>query len=129
MSERFFQSNRPGYPHPVSWKIVVSEWRSVIAVSLNVGGGVRLIKRQNCACARKTLKTRGRMHGAGFIVQGYINYRLLIKSIFGVFYSYFWAGDSCFFQGFLQIYIMGLLLFLKDVSGTPIFKILVRTLN
>ena len=28
----------------LSWKIVVSEWRSVIAVSLNVGGGVRLIK-------------------------------------------------------------------------------------
>ena len=45
MSERFFRSNRPGYPHPVSseLEIVVSEWRSVIAVSLNVGGGVRLI--------------------------------------------------------------------------------------
>ena len=28
----------------LSCKIVVSEWRSVIAVSLNVGGGVRLIK-------------------------------------------------------------------------------------
>ena len=28
----------------LSWKIVVSEWRSVIAVSLNVSGGVRLIK-------------------------------------------------------------------------------------
>ena len=28
----------------LSWKLVVSEWRSVIAVSLNVGGGVRLIK-------------------------------------------------------------------------------------
>ena len=26
----------------LSWKIVVSEWRSVIAGSLNVGGGVRL---------------------------------------------------------------------------------------
>ena len=26
------------------WKTVVSEWRSVIAASLNVGGGVRLIK-------------------------------------------------------------------------------------
>ena len=45
MFERFFRSNRPGYPHPVSseLEIVVSEWRSVIAVSLNVGGGVRLI--------------------------------------------------------------------------------------
>ena len=28
----------------LSWKIVVSEWRSLIAVSLNFGGGVRLIK-------------------------------------------------------------------------------------
>ena len=28
----------------LSWKLVVSEWRSVIAVSLKVGGGVRLIK-------------------------------------------------------------------------------------
>ena len=27
-----------------SWKIVVSEWQSVIAVSPNVSGGVRLIK-------------------------------------------------------------------------------------
>ena len=30
--------------YTLSCKIVVSEWRSVIAVSLNVGGGVRLIK-------------------------------------------------------------------------------------
>ena len=28
----------------LSWKIVVSEWRSVIALSLNIGGGVLLIK-------------------------------------------------------------------------------------
>ena len=28
----------------LSWKIVVSEWRSVTAVSLNFGGGIRLIK-------------------------------------------------------------------------------------
>ena len=34
-----------------------------------------------------------------------------------------------FFQEFIQIYIVGLLLFLKDVSGTPIFKIQVRTLH
>ena len=27
-----------------SWKNVVSEWQSLIAVSLNVGGGVRLIE-------------------------------------------------------------------------------------
>ena len=44
-----------------------SEWRSVIAVSLNVGGGVR---RKNCACARKTLQTqRGLTHGAGCVRQ------------------------------------------------------------
>ena len=28
----------------LSWKIVVSEWWSVIAMSLNVGGGIHLIK-------------------------------------------------------------------------------------
>ena len=28
----------------LSWNIVVFEWRSVVAVSLNVGGGSRLIK-------------------------------------------------------------------------------------
>ena len=46
MSERFFRSNRTGYTPPVSlsWKVVMSEWRSEIAVSLNVGGGVRLTK-------------------------------------------------------------------------------------
>ena len=53
MSERFFRSNRPGYPHPV-----VSEWRSVIAVSLNVGGGVRLIKPAKlCMCTQNTTNT------------------------------------------------------------------------
>ena len=50
MSERFFRSKRPRYPHPVcsELEIVVSEWPSVIAVSLNIGGGVRLINQQNC---------------------------------------------------------------------------------
>ena len=48
---------------------MVSEWRLVIAVSLNVGGGVRLIKPTNCACARKTLIQRGRTHGAGCVRQ------------------------------------------------------------
>ena len=70
VSERFFRSNRPGYPQPVSslsWKIVVSEWRSVIAVSLNVGGGVRLINPAKLyTCTQKHYKTqRGRTHGAG----------------------------------------------------------------
>ena len=42
----------------LSWKIVVSEWRSVIAVSLNVGGGVRLIKPAKlCMCTQNTTNT------------------------------------------------------------------------
>ena len=61
MSERFFRSNRPGYPHPVSSELEnsgVSEWRSVIAVSLNVGGGVRLVKRTKLyMCTQNTTNT------------------------------------------------------------------------
>ena len=42
----------------LSWKLVVSEWRSVIAVSLNVGGGVRLIKPAKlCLCTQNTTNT------------------------------------------------------------------------
>ena len=42
----------------LSWKIVVSEWRSVIAVSLNVGGGVRLIKPAKlCKSTQNTTNT------------------------------------------------------------------------
>ena len=42
----FFRSNRPGYPHPVCSELekVVSEWGSVIAVSLNVGGCICIIR-------------------------------------------------------------------------------------
>ena len=40
----------------LSWKIVVSEWRLVTAVSLNVGGGVSLITLKNCICACKNTK-------------------------------------------------------------------------
>ena len=41
----------------LSWKIVVSEWRSVIAVSLNIGGGVRLIKPAKlCMCMQTHYK-------------------------------------------------------------------------
>ena len=69
ISERFFRSNRPGYPHPVSSELENSCIR-VDAVSLNVGGGARLTNRQNCTCARKTLQTkRGRTHGAGCVRQ------------------------------------------------------------
>ena len=42
----------------------------MIAVSLNVSGGIRLIKLANCACAPKTLQTqRGRTHSAGCVRQ------------------------------------------------------------
>ena len=38
---------------------MVSEWRSVIAVSLNVGGGVRLIKPAKlCMCRQNTNNTK-----------------------------------------------------------------------
>ena len=51
------------FPDPVSSelensKIVVSEWRLVIAVSLNIGRASALSNRQNCACAGKTLQTQ-----------------------------------------------------------------------
>ena len=54
----------------LSWKIVVSEWRSVIAVSLNVGSDVRLIKPAKLYMCMQTLQTqRGRTHGAGCVWQ------------------------------------------------------------
>ena len=58
MSERFFRSNRPEYPHLVcsELEIVVSEWRSVIAVSLNVGGGIKAAKLY--MCTQNTTNTR-----------------------------------------------------------------------
>ena len=50
---------------------MVSEWGSVIAVSLNVGGGVRIIKLAKLyMCTQKTLQTqRGQMHRAGCVRQ------------------------------------------------------------
>ena len=47
MSERFFRSNRPGYPHPVSSELENSGIRVAVgdcSVTERVGGGVRLIK-------------------------------------------------------------------------------------
>ena len=42
----------------LSWKLVVSEWRSVIAVSPNVGGCVRLIKPAKLyMCTQNTTNT------------------------------------------------------------------------
>ena len=52
----------------LSWKKVVSEWRSVIAVSLNVGGGVCLIKPAKLyMCMQRHYKHRGRTHGPGCV--------------------------------------------------------------
>ena len=62
MSERFFQSNRPGYPHPVSTELENS--------SISVAVASALSNRQNCTCARKTLQTQqGWMQGAGCVRQ------------------------------------------------------------
>ena len=54
MSERFFRSNRPGYPHPVSSELENSGIRVAV-------GDCSVIERrrwrppyQNCTCARKT---------------------------------------------------------------------------
>ena len=73
ISEQFFRSNRPGYPHPVSSELENSgiRGRSMIAVSLNVGGGgVRLIKPAKLCMCTQTLQTqRGRTHGAGCVRQ------------------------------------------------------------
>ena len=71
MSERFLsdptdQIIRTQYV--LSWKIVVSEWRSVIAVSLNIRGCVRLIKSAKLyMCIQKHYKhdESGRTHSAG----------------------------------------------------------------
>ena len=60
MSERFSRSIDQDIrtQWALSWKIVVSEWRSVIAVALNVGGGVRLIKPAKlCMCTQNTTNT------------------------------------------------------------------------
>ena len=71
MSERFFRSNRPGCPHPVSSELEISGIRvSVIAVSLNVGGGIRLIKPAKlCMCTQTLRIQRGQTHGAGCVRQ------------------------------------------------------------
>ena len=44
MSEWFFRSSRPGYPHPVCSELENSGIRLMIAVSLNVCSGIQLIK-------------------------------------------------------------------------------------
>ena len=44
MSERFFRSNRPGYPHPVSSELEKSGIIVAVGDCSVGGGGVRLIK-------------------------------------------------------------------------------------
>ena len=57
---------------------MVSEWRSVIAVSLNVGGGVRLIKPAKlCMCTQILQTQRGRTHSAGCVRQWFRTAELL----------------------------------------------------
>ena len=75
MSERFFfdQIDQNICTQcALSWKILVSEWRSVIAVSLNVGGGVRFIKPAKLdMCTQTHYKHDGRtapgVRGHGFV--------------------------------------------------------------
>ena len=73
MSERFFRSNRPGYPHPVSSELENSGIRVAVgdcSVTERRRWSPPYQNRQNCACARKTLQTqRGRTHGAGCVRQ------------------------------------------------------------
>ena len=73
MSERFFRSSRPGYPHPVSSELESSDIRVAV-------GDCSVTERRRwrppyqtskTACARKTLQTqRGRTHGAGVCGNG-----------------------------------------------------------
>ena len=74
MTERFFRSNRPGYLHPVSSELENSSIRVavVIAVSLNVGGGICLIKPAKlCMCTQKHYKHNKdrRTHRTGCVWQ------------------------------------------------------------
>ena len=73
MSERFFRSNRPGYPHPVSSELEKSGIRVAVgdcSVTERRRWRPPYQNRQNCTLARKTLHPRrGRMHGAGCVRQ------------------------------------------------------------
>ena len=72
MSEQFFLSNRPGYPHAVSSELENSGIRVAVCDC-----SVTELRRWRppyqtgkTACARKTLQTqRGRTHGAGCVRQ------------------------------------------------------------
>ena len=66
MSERFFRSNRPGYPHPVSSELEISGIRVAV-------GDCSVTERRRWGPPYqigKTLQTqRGRTHGAGYVRQ------------------------------------------------------------
>ena len=60
MSERFFRSNRPGYPHPMSSELENSGIRVAVGDCsvTEVGGGVRLIKPAKLGmCTQNTTNT------------------------------------------------------------------------
>ena len=73
MSVRFFRSNRPGYPHPVSSELENSGIRVTVGdCSVTERRRWRPLYQtgKKCPCARKTLHTqRGRPHGAGYVRQ------------------------------------------------------------
>ena len=59
----------------LSWKIVVSERQSVIAVSMNVGGGIRLIKPAKLyICAQNTTDTT-RTYAGRWLCAAMVPYR------------------------------------------------------
>ena len=80
MSERFFRSNRPGYPHPVSSELENSGIR--VAVS-NCSVTERRRWRPPYQTGKtvhvhaKILQTRGRTHGAGCVRQWFHTAELL----------------------------------------------------
>ena len=70
MSERFFRSNRPGYPHPVSFELENGIRVAVGDCSVTERRRWRPPYPQNCTRVRKTLQTqRRRTHGAGCVQQ------------------------------------------------------------
>ena len=69
MSERFFRSKRPEYPHPVSSELESSGIRVAVG-DHSVTKSAVASALSNCTRARKTLQTQqGRMHGAGCVRQ------------------------------------------------------------
>ena len=84
-SKQFFQSSRPGYPHPVSSELENSGIRVAV-------GDCSVTERRRwrppyqtgkTACARTTLQTkRGRTHGAGCVRQWFRTAEPLGESLY-----------------------------------------------